>query len=175
MDQENIKALLPAIFQRAAGQQNLLNALVDSMEALQSPTEAIIENIDLYFDPYRAPEPFVFLLAHWVDLDSLWNRLHEQSQFSGGIGRLRELVAAASTLSRWRGTSTGLILFLQTATGLSDFRIDEEVLDQGGVPRPFHIRIIMPAGAAPYRALIERIIALEKPAYMTHELVEAEG
>jgi len=33
--------------------------------------------------------------------------------------------------------------------------------------RPFHIRIDAPAEAGSHRALIARIVALEKPAYVT--------
>jgi phage tail-like protein len=172
MKQENIKALLPSVFQRAAGQQTLMEALLGSMETLHEPDEEIIDNIDRFFDPYQAPEPFVFLLARWADLDALWNRSPEQQQFAGGVGRLRELVAAAAHLSKWRGTSKGLVEFLQTATGLEGFQIDQNVMGDDGQPRPFHIRVTIPAEAAPYRGLIDRIVDLEKPAHVTYEVAE---
>jgi phage tail-like protein len=173
MKQESISTLLPSVFQRAAGPQTLMEALLGSMETLHAPSEEIIANIDHFFDPYQASEAFVFLLARWTDLDPLWNRSPEQQQFAGGIGRLRELIAAAAPLSKWRGTSRGLILFLRTATGLEGFQIEEEVIGDDGLPRPFHIRVTIPIEAASYRGLVDRIIALEKPAYVTYEIAEA--
>jgi hypothetical protein len=80
-------------------------------------------------------------------------------------------VAAAAYLSQWRGTARGLLRFLETATGLQGFIIEEQVLDPNGRPRPFHIRVIAPAEAAPYQVLLERVIEFEKPAYVTYELV----
>jgi hypothetical protein len=83
---------------------------------------------------------------------------------------LRELVAAAAYLSKWRGTSKGLHHFLETATGASGFTIDEHVRDKDGRERPYHIKVLAPAETAPYESLLRRIIALEKPAYVTYEL-----
>jgi hypothetical protein len=88
-----------------------------------------------------------------------------------GLGRLRELVAAAGEISRWRGTARGLRLFLQTATGVRDFVLDERVPGPDGRPRPFHLRVHAPASLLPHRALLERIIEREKPAYVTYELL----
>ncbi len=90
--------------------------------------------------------------------------------FPGGLGYLRELVAAATYLARWRGTAKGLIAFLETVTGVQGFAIDEHVLDGNGRFRPFHIRINIPEAARTYHQLIERIVELEKPAYVTYEL-----
>jgi phage tail-like protein len=41
---------------------------------------------------------------------------------------------------------------------------------QDGKPRPFHLRVRAPAAAESQRDLIERIIASERPASVTHEL-----
>ena len=41
---------------------------------------------------------------------------------------LRELIAAAAQLSQWRGTAQGLQRFLETATGIEGFELDEEGL-----------------------------------------------
>jgi hypothetical protein len=60
--------------------------------------------------------------------------------------------------------------FLETATGLSGYRIEEEVMDEQGQARPFHICVRAPAGAERYRALIQQIVEAEKPAYVTYEL-----
>jgi hypothetical protein len=86
------------------------------------------------------------------------------------VGRLRELIAAAAYLSKWRGTSRGLLLFLETATGAAGFKVDEHVPDQQGKARPFHIKVVAPAETASYDSLLRRIITIEKPAYVTYEL-----
>jgi hypothetical protein len=84
-----------------------------------------------------------------------------------GIGRLRELVASAAYLSRWRGTAKGLQRFLRTATGENDFEIKENV-DR---PKLFHLVVIAPGPIRPHQGLIKRIVESEKPAYVTYELV----
>jgi len=83
--------------------------------------------------------------------------------------RLRELIAAAAFLSRWRGTALGLQRFLATATGVQGFEIDER--DANGQPRPFYALIRAPKETEPYRVLLERIIELAKPAYVKCELI----
>jgi hypothetical protein len=121
------------------------------------------------------------LLARWLYLDRLleerggpgggpgtsatWDTL-----MTAGLGRLRELVAAAAYLAKWRGTAAGLRRFLEIATGESGFVIDERVPGVGGRPVPFHIRVVAPASTGPHRGLIARIIETEKPAYVTYEL-----
>jgi len=67
--------------------------------------------------------------------------------------------------------SKGLLLFLQTATGIEKiFVIDENVVDKNGQRRPFHISVTAPAEGGPHKDLIERIIEMEKPAHVTFEL-----
>jgi hypothetical protein len=83
---------------------------------------------------------------------------------------LRELIAAAAFLSQWRGTAKGLLRFLETATGVEGFEIEEHARDANGQPQPFHILVRAPAEAERYRGLVERIIEAEKPAYVTYEL-----
>ncbi|XXF77098.1 phage tail protein [Myxococcaceae bacterium GXIMD 01537] len=156
-----IQHLLPGVFQRTVEPGHPLAALLDVMEALHAPSEDVLAHLDALFDPYRAPDAFVPFLAKWVDLDL---------PVTTGLGRMRELVAAAVELSRWRGTARGLLLFLQTATDSRDFELDEKVPGPDGRPRPFHFRVVAPAALQPHRALLERIIEREKPAYVTHEL-----
>ena len=119
-------------------------------------------------------------LAGWVDLDWLLvaapsEPVATNSTLASGLGPLRELVAAAADLARWRGTARGLLRFLDTATGVPGFAIEENVSGDERRPRPFHLRIVAPAEAAVYRPLIERVIVAEKPAYATYELVFATG
>jgi hypothetical protein len=116
------------------------------------------------------------MLARWLDLDRLFERrptgedLPLRQLMPAGLGRLRELIAMAAELSKWRGTKRGLLLFLQTATGLQGFEVDEKVPGDDGLPRPFHLRVKVPPGGLELKGLIERIVSSEKPAYVTYEL-----
>lgn len=177
MRRVEIERLLPEVFRATLAEGAPLAAVLDAMAGLHAPDEQVLDALDEYFDPARAPDRFVPLLARWVDLDRLFMHSANSSVASSprepiatGTGRLRELVARAAFLSQWRGTRTGLIAFLETAIGASGFTINEQVAGAGNRPRPFHIRVQAPAGAEPHRALIERIIEFEKPAYVTYEL-----
>ena len=176
MKHEQIRALLPAVFQQSVTPGSPLAALLDVMEALQRPSEAKLEQLDETFDARRTPDAFVPFLARWVDLGWLLETpargTHPAATATSlplDLGRLRELVAAAALLSRWRGTAKGLLLSLHIATGLQGFSVDEQVTATDGTRRPFHIRLRAPAAAQPLRALITRIVEFEKPAYVTWE------
>ena len=161
MKRNDIEQLLPGIFQRTLHEGGPLVALLEVMEGLHAPSEAALVGLPALFDPRRTPERFVPFLARWVDLGV---------PVTTGLGRQRELVAAAVELSRWRGTARGLRLFLRTATGSDAFVIEEQVPGKDGRPRPFHLRVRAPAELAPHRAMVEAIIEREKPAYVTYEL-----
>lgn len=185
MKPSEIARLLPGVFQRTIHPGSPLLALLEVIDLLQAPAEEILENLDGFFDPYRAPERFVPYLARWVDLESLLADMPggvsvaapyvAMPSFPSGLAHLRELIAAAAYLSQWRGTEKGLKLFLETATGLEGFRINSQVYDEGGSVRPFHILVQAPHAASAYRGLIERIIQREKPAYVTYELAFDQG
>jgi phage tail-like protein len=175
MKLNEIEQMLPGIFQRTVQEGTPLFALLKVMEALPAPDEAVLDQLDAYFDPYRAPDAFVPFLASWVDLERLLSQVSEEFMASdpplqSGIGRLRELIAAATFLAQWRGTSKGLLRFLETATGVQGFVIEERVLDTDGQLKPFHLRVRAPQETAPYRMMVEAIIESEKPAYVTYEL-----
>lgn len=162
MRRSEIERLLPGVFQRTLGDEGSpLPALLEAMSALHQPSERALEDLDVNFDPRRAPDRFVPLLARWMDLELA---------LPAGLGRVRELVAAAFELAQWRGTTRGLVRFLEIATGETGFQIEERVPDQEGRPRPFHVRIAIPASAAGRRSLLQQIIEREKPAYVTYEL-----
>ena len=189
MRRAEIAQLLPAVFQRTLTYEDQpkiqgppkaedpLSALLQVMEVLQAPSEAVLARLDATFDPRRTNDKFVPYLAYWADLARLFEEGPSSKKPSGlsglnissGRGRLRELIANAAYLSKWRGTEKGLLLFLQTATGFQDFQIAENV-DFNGQPRPFHISVRAPKESAQYSQLIERIVELEKPAYVTHEV-----
>lgn len=173
MKAARIKRLLPAVYQTVADEGTPLAALLGVMEDMHGPAEAVLAQIESHFDPHRAPAAFVSYLASWVDLERVLDSSRGGSclpTFSAGLGRLRELTAAAITLSQWRGTRRGLLLFLETATGIGGFSIDEEVRAADGNIVPFHIRVLAPVAATGYKSLIDRIVELEKPAYVTYEL-----
>jgi len=188
MDREQIARLLPGVFQTAlhpiaAGivePDRRLSATLGVMETLHEPVETVLHDLDRYLDPRLARPDFVPYLAGWVDLDWLLvaapsEPLATTPSLASGLGTLRELVAAAAELARWRGTARGLLRFLDTATGTPGFAIEENVSGDQRQPRPFHLRVVAPAEAAVYRPLIERVIVAEKPAYATYELVFATG
>lgn len=176
MKQGEIAHLLPGIYQRTLRPGSPLYALLSVMETLHTPSEQVLAHIDSYFDPYRTPDKFVPFLAGWVDLEQLLiespeeRAITEAEPLPSGMGRLRELIAAAAYLSKWRGTGKGLLRFLETATGVKGFVIDEHVPDANGQPRPFHIHIRAPQATARYQALLQKIIEIEKPAYVTCDL-----
>jgi phage tail-like protein len=150
-------------------------SVLDVMEAMHEPPELVLEHMDSIFDPRRTPDQFVPYLAGWVDLGVLLDLSRSGAQsatssLSTGLGRLRELVASAATLSEWRGTRKGLQLFLEIATGEKGFEINERVVGDNGSIRPFHVSVTAPSTVSQHRSLIEKIIELEKPAFVTFEL-----
>jgi phage tail-like protein len=175
MKQTEIAQLLPAIFQQTLQPGTPLVALLNVMEALPAADEAVLDQLEGYFNPHCTPDGFVPFLASWVDME--WLFLEDAETFTGqtppllsGMGRLRELVASATFLAQWRGTAKGLLRFLETASGIQGFTVNERVPGPDGRPKPFHIAVQAPPEAAPYQALLKRIIESEKPAYVTYDL-----
>jgi phage tail-like protein len=158
MRQDEIESLLPLVFQRAINPGSPLDALLAVMEGLHLPVEEALSEIEVYFDPYRAPDEFVPYLARWVDL--AWLLPEDGSPYPAGLGRLRDLIRASAELSRWRGTQRGLMLFLRLATGQDGFEISE--------PNPFEIHVHIPRSAGPFKALVDRIVQMQKPAYAVY-------
>jgi phage tail-like protein len=188
MNSAAIARLLPGIFQSAvhpaaAGivePDHRLAALLGVMETLQEPAEDVLDGLHDHVDPRQAPPRFVPYLAGWVGLD--WLLLATPGQpsetatpLASGMGNLRELVAAAVEIARWRGTARGLLRFLDTATGIPGFDVEENITGDPPTARPFHLRILAPQAAEAYRPLIERVVVAEKPAYATYELVFVTG
>ncbi|HEY3704506.1 MAG TPA: phage tail protein [Terracidiphilus sp.] len=175
MKQSQIKKLLPWVYQRTAQPGNPLAALLEVMQDLHAPVEATIGRLDSMFDPRRTSDGFVSYLAGWVDLGVLIDMSRgggpaASKTFPTGLGRLRELIASAAMLSEWRGTKKGLQMFLEIATGASGFSIDEQVRGPDGSVMPFHLQVTAPKDLVMHRSLLERIIELEKPAYVTYQL-----
>jgi phage tail-like protein len=153
MKRIEIERLLPEVFRRTAGPGTPLAALLEAMQALHEPVEEVLAHLETFFDPYQAPDEFVFFLARWVDLERLFvagphaSTPVEIQRFPSGLGQLRELIASAAFLSKWRGTARGLLRFLETATGVPGFEIVENAPGPDGRPRPFHLSIHAPASA----------------------------
>ena len=165
MRRSEIAGLLPGIFQRTLGPENPLDAMLCAMETLHAPEEQLLAHLDSIFSPHRAPDEFVPFLARWVDLERIFAPREEgDNLLSTGLGRLRELIRNASYFSKWRGTHEGLRRFLEIATGMSGFVIEEPDT------KPFHLRITAPKELEVHRPLIERIVDVERPAYATWEI-----
>ncbi len=50
------------------------------------------------------------------------------------------------------------------------FEIEDSPADKNGRARHFHLAVRAPAEAWPHRALVRRIIDVDKPAYVTYDL-----
>jgi phage tail-like protein len=178
MKRDAIERLLPEVFRRTIRPGSPLAAILDVMEDLHAPDERVLDRIDAILDPVRTDDAFVPYLAGWLDLERLFEDPTDdysaapgkRQPVSTGLGRLRELIGSAAWLSQWRGTSQGLRRFLEIATGVRGFEIDERVLDQEKRPIPFHIRVRAPGSVRMHRSLLDRIIQFEKPAYVTYDL-----
>jgi phage tail-like protein len=183
MKRDEIERLLPSVFHRTAAPGTPLAALLEVMERMHAPAEAALDSLHVTLDPRTAPDRFLPYLARWVDMDPIYTEGGRRgdvvtlARVAAVIdpGRLRELLAMAAYLAQRRGTREGLLRFLETATGLAGFRIDERVVDEDGRVRPFHFRVHAPSAAASRLALVKRIIELEKPAYVTYDLQVGEN
>lgn len=162
-----IERLLPAAYQRAAGPGSVLGALLDVMEALHAPDEAVLADVDALFGPYRTPDGFVAYLTRWVAMDHVVAAPRADAPLPLPVGRLRDLVAHGALLARWRGTPYGMRTALELATGVTGFVLDEPP------DRPFHLVVRVPPAAADRLALVTRIVEAEKPAAVTVEVVAA--
>ena len=177
MKATEIEQLLPLVFQRTVEPGGPLAALLSVMEQLHERPEQILRSLDETFNPRRTPDAFVPYLAAWVDLERVFEPRRQLAgpgqaprAISTGSGYLRELTARAAWLSKRRGTAEGLLTFLRLATGEPGFRlVENQGLD--GQPRRYHIIVYAPGRLAAHRPLLERIIASEKPAYVTADLV----
>jgi phage tail-like protein len=171
MTRDEILRLLPAVVARTAAPGTITDGLVAVMAELMRPDDAILDRFDAVLDPRRAPERFVPFLARWVDLARLLPTSGNRAAVAD-LARMRELIAHAHDLARWRGTRTGLLRFLALATGADGFAVNERV-DAAGRPREHHICVRHPPGCAGQRPLMEAVIELAKPAHITYELVAA--
>lgn len=156
-----IEQLLPSVIRRTIAPGTPLAALTAVMADLYDPADEAASSLDACFDPWRCPERFLPLLAAWVDIPL---------PVTTGSRRLRELIAVAVGLHQVRGTRRALLAFLEAATGIRGFEIDEDVRDAAGEVRPFVVAVRAPEAARAHVAMIERLIESERPAQVRCEL-----
>jgi phage tail-like protein len=159
-----VARILPEIVGRTLGVGTPLAAIFETMVSLLDPADRRLEQLDAWFDPYRAPDPMLPYLGAWVDL--AWLPVRAEI---GGEGlmteRLRALIAQAPQLAATRGTGAGLQRFLAIALDQPDVKVMDT-----DVGRPFHIAVELPKAAEADRRLADLIVRFEKPAHLTHEI-----
>ncbi len=167
MTEDPLLRVLPEVFQVCAPSSAPLRALTAVAGEMHRPVLQVLEGIDRVIDPFRAPVELIPFLSRWVDLD--WLTLPDRESVSGpalGVptSRQRDLIANAADLSARRGTAGGLQRFLQLATGVQGFEIEDE-------PGAFHVRVRVPASAADQLEIVRRIVRGIKPAHVTDEIL----
>jgi phage tail-like protein len=176
MKPEASARLLPEVIRQGMGPGQLLDGLLASMAELHRPCEDILDRLQAICDPRAVPERLLPFLARWVRFDGLCDERAQRRGRHPGIedaGHLRELIAIAAELAHARGTAVGLLRFLALATGITGYRIEEQVRDDQGAIRPFHLRLIAPAAARRQHELVLLVLRMAKPAHVTCDLLFA--
>jgi hypothetical protein len=170
-----IARLLPAIYQETLptgaedeASDSILGALLGVMSMLHVSTEDFLADPRAFIDPWRARPDFLVALARWVALAPY---VDAGGGAGADIAALRELTYRAATLARHRGTAEALIAICELVTGERGFAVEEGVVDADGDPLPFHFRLVAPASAEAKRDLVAAIVAAEKPAFVTADIV----
>ena len=143
---------LPVIYH----ENDFLGRFLKGFEAIWEPREQRQDHIERYFDARTAPAAFLPWLASWLDLpiDPDWPE-----------ARVRNLVAEAMEIFRWRGTRYGLAEIVRASTGL-----DAEITDSPDAPFVFRVTIRVPAGGSIDRPLVDSLIRTHKPAHTGYVL-----
>lgn len=126
-------------------------------ESILKPIEWNVDNFDLFLDPETAPADFLPWLANWFELafDDSWSE--EQR---------RTLLAEANQIYARRGTKWALSRTLEIYTGRTP-QIDDQ--DEDLDPFTFSVDVPVPERELK-RALVERIIDMNKPAHAIYKL-----
>lgn len=168
--------LLPAVYQQAmlddagddGGAGSVLAALLGLISQMHGSTEAFLADPRRFIDPYRARTDFLTQLARWMALEPY---LDQSSSVHSDVAALRELTRRAASLARRRGTADAMIEICELITGVKGFSIDQGPAGDDGHPLPYHFRLVVPAAASAKRAIVEKIVATEKPCFVTAEIV----
>ncbi|MEW5960089.1 MAG: phage tail protein [Chloroflexota bacterium] len=175
---------LPALYT----DNDLLARFLMLFESFWQPIEAQIGYISSYFDPQLTTPDFLPWLAAWIGL-SLDERWPEARQ--------RQLLRAAASLYRRRGTRSGLQEFLEIYTGgqvnivenrAENFQLGRSAklgpgiaLGQTNRPYSFTVTVYLPPvetanqtgpswSEQTWRRTLEAIIQAEKPAHTSYSL-----
>jgi phage tail-like protein len=175
MDTTTIAKLLPEVFREAHHPGGVLDALFAVMELCITPSENALSSLDAWFDPRRAPDDFLWMLARWTALgpyvdDAEFDGEGRRSRTSIDLGNLRELVARSATLARIRGTREGLLTTLEIVTGIRGFEVEENPPGENGRPQPYFFRVRAPASAKALEDLVALVVDREKPAFATAKI-----
>lgn len=175
MRADQIARLLPAIYQDAlppdgddVSSDSVLAALLGVMSVLHASTEQFLGDHRRFIDPWRARPDFLVALAGWVGLGPYLDQVTSQSS---EVARFRELTSRAAPLARNRGTAETVLAICEMATGIKGFAIEQGIADENGRPLPFHFRLVAPREAETKSELIRKIVAIEKPCFVTAEIV----
>jgi len=174
MKAERIARLLPAVYQQAmpvgpdAETDSVLAAALSVMEAMHLSTEGFLLDHTRFIDPLRAEPRFLTALAGWVGLAPYIEGVAGPPL---AIADLRELTRRAAALARSRGTAEAILAICELVTGLDGFSIEETITGEDGRRIPFHFRLRAPAAAEARREALEKILRLEKPSYVTADIL----
>jgi phage tail-like protein len=144
-------------------------------EDAMGPSQALVANLDRYFDSDAAPADFLPWLATWVSLvlDENWPVL-----------KRRRLIQEAVELYRWRGTRRGLARYLWIYAGVVPHINDQPFTGMrlgpgtllgrdtrlGDVPpHTFVVTLAVPDPMAINEQIVRDIIESEKPAHTAYE------
>lgn len=139
-------------------------------ESILGPITRTVDNVPHIFDSGITPRDLLSWLGGWIGVvaDERWPE-----------GRRRELIQAAPSLYRWRGTRRGMAEFVRLCTGFEAEIIEPNLSEVASHrARAFHftVRLRVPRGTEIDRAAVQAVIDLEKPAFASGklEVVEAE-
>jgi phage tail-like protein len=172
---------LPGIYQEV----DFIGRFVKIFEQAFTPAVQTHDALWAYLDPRLTSQAMLPFLAHWV----AW-----QPDAAIPIARQRRLIHQAMEIYRWRGTKRGLLLYLHLATGLA---LDDESVPESarqitireyssrgallgqtqlgvdsmlGGGRAFYFSVHLRSRHPIDRALVQRIIDQEKPAFCHYDL-----
>ncbi|ARC90650.1 hypothetical protein [Rhodovulum sp. MB263] len=173
MTRHEIAALLPEILREADRPASPFRALLEAMVGLADPVDREIDGLDVQIDPRRCRDRMLGMLLGWLDLGPVAAAVARHVRDPAlRDARLRRLALAAPALLPRRGTQAGLRDMLAAASGLEALQLCESRPGDGPGLRPFHVVIEYPRPESPVRALIREVAELEKPAFVSFEIVE---